>query len=258
MGISLAATPTEKAHSKDSGTFLWTRAQLAHSTNNQSSKSSEANSAAIQQIIYHLDRVLCDIDDRGLSNVVYSLGTMELAASALPRPTLTLLLDKLGVMLPHLTAQGVSNLLYGLGLMGLEYSRIPAAVQQGLQEKLVHTLGPLTADSARPDSPVSPRISSHQSGLTPQGYANIIYALGLMRTPVHLLQVSLQSHILAAQCVYMQHLGEIGIGASMMGLAGMGVKWFDWEESQVKKLEGFLASKVGSLNARGLSNICFA
>eukprot|EP01031_Cornospumella_fuschlensis_P027911 gene27911-33707_t len=270
MGISFASS-----YKVNGGVDLedtkWKRTLHPHSNN----QASEKNSTMIRQMICHLDRVLLEIDDKGFSIIVYSLGAMGFPASALPVKTRSLILRKLGVILPNLDARGVSNTLYGLGLMGVEYSSIPTSVQDTFQEKLVRTLSRLqkntgskssispskdfpVADQRKRDHKSSLTASVSTSSLTPQGYANIVYALGLMRTPMYQLQVTLQSHILEAQCVYIEHMGEMGVGASMLGLAGMAVRWVDWEEGQLRRLEAGLATKVGKLNARGLSNVCFA
>lgn len=189
--------------------------------------------ALIEDILVYDDcRIIRCIDARGFSNVVWSLGKLQVDFKGLPFQVQDSLFSQFLAVSSRLTDQGISNSLLGFLGMGLNWESIPVAVQSSLGTAICREF----------------------SRMSPQSVGNIMYALGRIGA----YSAALPDRVTMALEMVVRKATSTMIKRDSMqilqGMSVMGMKWRDLTSRSQESISMAVYSRANEWKNRGLTN----
>jgi hypothetical protein len=176
------------------------------------------------------------IDEQGVANVIYCLGSIDAKWVQLLPETRSAVQRLFLTSVTSMAPQGVANSLYGFGLMHVNFDLMDRALQHRIQDAVVLSIGNMTA----------------------QGVSNTIYGLGQMSARWVCMKESFRTTLQAVVLDMLPQMTGQGVSNTFYGLAGMGMDWLEWRAAQATLLEDSLVKVVGTLNDQGAANIIYS
>jgi len=124
-----------------------------------------------------LDKCAFDLSAQGISNTLWSLGSMQAPFTALPAPLRSKLRRQIEERAADVNDQGLANILWGFSRMKVPWSRMPSSLQSTLTSVLSRVSLQMSPRAAGLTLYSLGKLGVKASGLTQQGLISVELAV---------------------------------------------------------------------------------